>query len=138
MNEQALINNLFALINTMGDIVILWWCAGTSMCIVILKLIIDYDIRKNKDLNIGLAFLVLFFCASLVTCGLYNSYYSLKLCQSIMAITSLELLQKGNLDSVMNGISMQFLFPTSTFVLFFLCFAWVIRQKQNHNGDDHV
>lgn len=135
MNERDLIENYFNLINTFGEVIILWWIAGVGFCSAILKLTIGHDLIKNKVLNIGLASMVIMFFISLIVFGLFNSYYVSKISQSILAITPLDLIHQSQLDLILNKLNWQFLFPTSTFLLFFIGWLYLIRQKLNQNGD---
>ena len=135
MTEADLINNYFDLINTFGDVVILWWIASVGFSAAILKLTIEYDFIKNKALNVGLAGLIVLFFISLIVFGLFNSYYIVKISQGILALTPLELLHKSRIDLILNKLHFQFLFPTSTFLLFFISWLWLIRQKRNGEND---
>ena len=134
MNEAHLIENYFLLLEIMGSVIILWWIASTGFCGAILKLTVEYDASKNKELNVGLAGLIGIFFISLITFGVFLSWYVTKVCQSIILLLPLELVQKGQVDKVLYSLNLQFLFPTSTMVLFFVAWLWLVKQKINLNG----
>lgn len=133
MTNKDLIDNYFALINTLGIVIIYWWIAGTGFCGAILKLTYEHNIIKNKTLNVGLACMVIIFFISLITFGLFNSYYVMKIGQSIMALLPLEVLQQGQAESILSRLNWQFLFPTTTPLLFFISWLWLIKQKLHKN-----
>ena len=137
MTEQNLIDNYFTLINTFGDIIILWWIAGVGFCGAILKLTMEHNIEDNKSYNQGLAGMIIIFFMSLICFGLFNSYYVVSLCQGIIGLVPLELLHQGKVSLILEKMNLQFLFPTSTFILFFIVWLWLIKQKLNQNGDQN-
>lgn len=131
MTEKELVEGYFTLVVMLGHIITLWWAAGTTLCMAILKLVMDYKVTKeNTPYCAGIVTLAGFFFISLICYGFFVSWYIGILNQGILGLLPLDLLQKGNAPGVLGKIPLFILFPSTTFIFFGFCFLWLLQIKK--------
>ena len=132
MTEKDLIENYLNLCVMLGHIAVAWWSASVFFCGIILKLTLEYKLTKeNATYSIGLIILVVIFFLSLLSYGLFCAWYISHLNQGILALLPLEIIQKSGAIGILSNITLFYLFPTTTFVIMLLAFAWLAMIKRN-------
>lgn len=134
MTEKDLVEGYFTLTVMLGHIITLWWAAGTTLCLAILKLVMDYKpTNESAPYSMGIATLAGSFFVSLIGYGFFVSWYVGLINQGILGLLPINLVQKGSTIEVLRAIPLFILFPTTTFIFFFVCFIWLLQIKKRIN-----